>query len=129
MLRDRFDHGLPPETWRAAKNEAREIMVARARQRRTIAYSDLVAAVRSLSLQPRDPRLFHLLGEISSEEDAAGRGMLTVVVVHKSGDMAPGPGFYELAQSLGRQVGDKNVFWIQELNRVFEYWTKSGGRG
>jgi hypothetical protein len=129
MLRDRFDHGLPPAKWEAAKNEAKEIMVARARRRSTIAYSDLVAAIRSLSLQPRDPRLFHLLGEISSDEDAAGRGMLTVVVVHKSGDMAPGPGFYELAESLGRQVVDKDVFWIQELNLIFEYWTKSSMRG
>jgi hypothetical protein len=28
-----------------------------------------------------------------------GRGLLTVVVVHETGDMQPGPGFFELAQS------------------------------
>ena len=35
-----------------------------------------------------------MLGDISSAEDDAGRGLLTVVVVHKSGDMKPGPGFF-----------------------------------
>jgi len=39
-----------------------------------------------------------MLGEISQEEDAAGRGMLSVIVVHKVGDMQPGPGFFQLAK-------------------------------
>ena len=37
---------------------------------------------------------------------AAGRGMLSVIVVHKQGDMQPGPGFFELAQRLGRDTSD-----------------------
>ena len=40
-----------------------------------------------------------MLGEISSAEDAAGRGMLTVVVVHKAGDMQPGPGFFRAGKT------------------------------
>ena len=47
-----------------------------------------------------------MLGEISSEEDAAGRGMLTVLVVHRAGDMQPGPGFFELAKQLGRNTSN-----------------------
>jgi hypothetical protein len=35
-----------------------------------------------------------MLGEISQEEDEAGHGMLSVIVVHKYGDMQPGPGFF-----------------------------------
>ena len=34
-----------------------------------------------------------MLGEIGTEENAAKRGILTVIVVHKSGDMEPGAGF------------------------------------
>ena len=66
-----------------------------------------------------------MLGEISTEENEAGRGMLTVVVVHKEGDMKPGPGFFELAQKLGRQVGDLDVFWISEFKRVVDANRKS----
>jgi hypothetical protein len=75
-------------------------------------------------LQPHDPRLFHLLGEISSEEDAAGRGMLTVIVVHKVGDMQPGPGFFELAKLLGRDTTDPLRCWVDELHRVHAVWAK-----
>jgi len=122
MMRDGFTHGFRRDLWEAAKQEARQIMIARARRGRTIAYSDLVSGIKSISLQARDLRLFHLLGEISTEEDALGHGMLTVVVVHKSGDMVPGPGFFELAKELGRNTADKDVCWTEELRYVFEHW-------
>lgn len=125
MLRTVFDHGFPHDHWAAAKEETRDALIERARRRRTIPYSELVTHIRSIYFQPHDPRLFHLLGEVSAEEEEAGRGMLTVVVVHKSGDMAPGSGFYELATALGREIRDKDKFWIEELNRVFAFWATS----
>jgi hypothetical protein len=79
-------------------------MISRAKVRGMIPYSDLVKGVKRITLEPHDPRLFHMLGEISSAEDAVGRGMLTVVVVHKIGDMQPGPGFFELAKQLRRMA-------------------------
>ena len=88
------EHGFSHEQWSAAKSEITEVLSARAKLRGMIPYSELVAALKSIRLEPRDQRLFQLLGEVSSEEDAAGRGMLSVIVVHKSGDMQPGPGFY-----------------------------------
>jgi hypothetical protein len=60
-----------------------------------------------------------MLGEISSSEDEAGLGLLSVIVVHKDGDMMPGPGFFELAEELGRRFEDRTVFWITELKRVY----------
>jgi hypothetical protein len=84
-------HGFAKAGWDAAKEEARAVMIERARVRGMIPYSDLVKLIKSIKLDAHDPRLFHLLGEISSDEDAAGRGMLTVVVVHKIGDMQPDP--------------------------------------
>jgi molybdopterin synthase catalytic subunit len=68
--------------WDAAKAEARQVMIRQ---------------ITRIRLQAHDARLSHFLGEIASEEDERGRGPLTVVVVHKSGDMQPGPGFFELA--------------------------------
>jgi hypothetical protein len=100
-------------------------MIVQAGAERTISYTDLVAEITAVHFQPHDKRLDHFLAEIASEEDAAGRGMLTVVVVHKAGDMRPGPGFFELAKHLGRETGDTDAFWILELRRVFDVW----GRG
>jgi hypothetical protein len=125
MLRDNFDHGFAEEAWQAAKEEAKKAMITRARTRGMITYSDLVSAIRSLSLQPHDARLDHLLGEIAADEDKAGRGMLTVIVVHKTGDMEPGPGFYEMAKALGRDTSDPVKCWVSELHRVHGIWSAS----
>ena len=59
-----------------------------------------------------------MLGEISEEEDAAARGMLSVLVVHKGGDLMPGPGFFDLAASLGRNTTDRLKFWAEEFADV-----------
>lgn len=123
MPRKQTMHGFSQSDWEAGKQEARSIMIDRAKVRGVLAYSDLVQQIRSINLEPHDPRLFHLLDEISTEEDAAGRGMLTVVVVHKIGDMQPGPGFFELARSLRRDTTDLVGCWVAELHRVHAIWS------
>jgi len=123
MLRDGLRHGFPETTWNAAKEEARGFMIDRAKVRGMIPYSDLVKQLTSIKFDPHDVRLFHMLGEISSEEDAQGRGMLTVVVVHKHGDMQPGPGFFELAKQLGRSTRDIVKCWVDELHKVHAVWS------
>ena len=112
MKRENFDHGFAEEAWEAAKAEACQAMIAVAARRRVIAYSDLVAEIRSLDLEPQSDHLAHMLGEISTAEYEAGRGMLTVVVVHKHGDQMPGPGFFQLAPTLGHDRRDGEAFWI-----------------
>jgi hypothetical protein len=65
--------------------------------------------------------IYHLmLGQISSEEDAAGRGMLTALVVLKDSGM-PGDGFWDLAKRLGRNVSDKIACWVQETEFVLSH--------
>src|SRR2546429_8345506 len=123
MLRDTLKHGFSQSDWDAAKKEARAVMIERAKVRGMIPYSDLVKKIKSIRLDAHDPRLFHMLGEISSEEDTAGRGMLTVVVVHKVGDMQPGPGFFELAKQLGRDTTNKLKCWADELHKVHAIWS------
>jgi molybdopterin synthase catalytic subunit len=122
MLRDNFNHGFVQSEWDAAKDEARQVMIGCVRARQMIPYSDLVRQITRIRLQAHDARLSHFLGEIASEEDDKGRGLLTVVVVHKSGDMQPGPGFFELAQSRGRETSNIVECWVEELKKVFAYW-------
>jgi hypothetical protein len=115
-------YGFEDSDWSLAKNEVKEILIERAKVRGMIPYSELVRKIASIQVEAHDPRLFHLLGEVSTEENASGRGMLTVIVVHKDGDMQPGPGFFELAKSLGRDTSDILSCWIKELNKVHAYW-------
>jgi hypothetical protein len=125
MLRARFDHGFTETQWQNAKAEAIALLRERASRRsnQTISYSELVEQIEAVRLESHDARLAHMLGEISSEEDAAGRGMLTVLVVHK-GDVRPGDGFFELARSLGRDVRDRERVWITEFNRVIDHYRR-----
>ena len=109
---------LPGGDWEAAKAEARRAVIAVAAREGVIYCSDLVAEIRSIDLEPQSPQLVHMLGEISTEEHEAGRGMLTVVVVHKGGDHMPGPGFFELAHSLGHDTRDREAFWVGELAKA-----------
>ena len=111
-----------------AKAVARAVMVEAAQRCETLAYSELANAInRECGIQSpyrgHDSRLFNLLGEISTEENAAGRGMLTAIVV-RLGEGWPGDGFFNLARRLGRNV-PKDVhgmaeFWCAEVRRVFE---------
>jgi molybdopterin synthase catalytic subunit len=125
MLRKNFNHGFAQSDWDAAKEEARKVMIGCARSRRMMPYSDLVRQITRIRLQPHDGRLSHFLGEIATEEDERGHGLLTVVVVHKSGDMQPGPGFFELAQSRSRNTSNIVECWVDELKKVFTYWAEN----
>jgi hypothetical protein len=116
-------YGFSDAVWESAKNEVKEVLRDRAKLRGMIPYSELVKKIHEIRVEAHDPRLFHLLGDVSTEEDAAGRGMLSVIVVHKQGDMQPGPGFFDLAEKLGRDTSDILDCWVKELKKVHAYWS------
>ena len=118
-------YGYSTIDWNSAKEEMRQILIERAKVRGMISYSELVEQIQTIQLEPESYALAAMLGEISSDEDASGRGMLTVIVVHKSGDMHPGPGFFELAKKLGRDTSDILKCWVNELKKVHAYWSSS----
>jgi len=115
-------YGYHINDWNAAKEEIRQALVERAKVRGMIPYSDLANRVTTIRLEPDAYAMAAMLGEISTAENAAGRGMLTVIVVHKEGDMQPGPGFFALARELGRDTSDILRCWVDELHRVHQAW-------
>jgi len=116
-------YGFDGAAWEAAIAEGTNLLIACARDRKMIPYSEFIQHIRSISFEgPHDPRLRPFLGEISKVESLAGRGMLSALVVHKRGDYQPGPGFFELAKELGHDTSDIEKFWIQEVKKVFAAW-------
>lgn len=111
--------GFPQSQWDAAKHEVLEILQKKARRKQTIAYSDLAAQIASIRFEANDHLFHELLGQLSEDEDAAGRGMISVLVVYKS-DPMPGPGFFKLAARLGRTEHDRKALWINEFKKVVE---------
>jgi hypothetical protein len=111
---EHYRHGFAESDWQAAKEQARAAMIKRAKRGRSMTYTDLCNEIVAIRFDPHDPRLPHFLGQVSTEEDTAGRGMITAVVVHKS-DGQPGKGFFELARRLGRTVVSEEATWVAEL--------------
>jgi hypothetical protein len=64
-----------------------------------------------------------VLGRISEDEVAAGRPMISAIVVSKD-DMLPGSGFFKLGQELHKvhPREDEIAFAIRQILRVHEYW-------
>jgi hypothetical protein len=117
-------YGYDDDAWEIAKAEGKAILARCARTADVIAYSDFITHVRAIVFaNAHDFRLPYFLEEISVEENRAGRGMLTALVVHKHGDYKPGPGFFELAKKLGRDTKDIDKCWIEELKTIYAAWT------
>lgn len=110
---------LSPALREPVKGEILQILrdVAR-RKRETITYSGLLAKLTTAELGLRHPALYQILCEISREEDAADRGMLSAVMVCKRNPRLPGSKFFELAEELGRVVTARRAMWDAEMERV-----------
>jgi hypothetical protein len=115
-------YGFADEDWERAKDQARDVLISVARAEGTVSYSELAGRISAIALDPHSYAMRAFLNEISTAEESAGRGMQSVLVVYKHGDQMPGPGFFELARSLGYHVRDETEFWIQELQRVYRVW-------
>jgi len=122
-------YGYHDADWEAAKREAKSVLAQRARLRGMMPYSELTSQMQSICFQPHDRAFFHFLGELSIEEAQAGRGMMTALVVHKDGDMQPGPGFFEAAQRLGLDTSDLVDCWVRELKKVHAAWAPQESDG
>lgn len=115
-------HGVTRSSWRAAKTEARRILIERAKCRSFITASQLTLRIAITKVKLSDTCLHALLNEISAEEEQQGRGLLSVLVVHKPNQMQLGEALYEPVQQFERPMPDLISFWVHEFNRVFDYW-------
>ena len=82
MLRERFDHGFTERQWagRQSRSYQRYCEERASTTFKPDHFDTPILSIKStIKLERHDARLAHMLGEISSEEDAAGRGMLTVL--------------------------------------------------
>ena len=97
-----------------------------AKRRDCTTYAE-VARLAHLNLaQDRDRERFgKILSEISAYEHQHGRPLLSAVVLYGQGEELH-PAFFQLARDLGlNQNGDDLEFFINELRRVHEYWSKA----
>jgi hypothetical protein len=108
-----------------AEDQILALMQERAEAKGFYYYGELAPLSKHVPFDAHDRDFWALLGRISEREDAAGRGMLSAIVVHKGANgenIGPGDGFYTVAAQLGRNVSDRLRCWTDEFNRVHNCW-------
>ena len=106
----------------------RETLIAVAQRRETIFYADVA---RLADLHVRSTPFYELLDAISVHEHAAGRPLLTAVVVRTVDGMS-GQGFFKLAARLRLHRGGYHSrannarYWQRERDRVYAEWAGAG---
>jgi hypothetical protein len=110
--------------WERAKAEAIKELGTQAKRESTITYLDLTKRIGSIAFDPGDHAFHYLLLEVSKDEDAAGRGLLSALVVNKETGM-PGQGFFDVARELGRNAADPMRLWTDEIKFVFSKWRQA----
>ena len=108
----------------------REVLISVAHRKETITYTELLSQAKiklDMSIPYDRGALGHILGEISWNEVAVGRPMLSSVAIH-AGDYKQGQGFFDLAEELYNialsNADQRLVFGMKELNRTHEYWAE-----
>ncbi len=106
--------------------ELRGILTGLAEQGRTMTYRDLAQAA---NIPP--PKTIHkltlALEEMVRSDHADSLPLLAALAVGRGPEGIPGPGFFQLAASLGLYDGDDRgataqAFHQAEVIRVFDYW-------
>ena len=73
--------GFKADAWERGKREAICAIVRAGRMGAPIFYSDLARQITTIAIEPHSYAMDYLPDEISKEEDAAGRGISTALVV------------------------------------------------
>jgi hypothetical protein len=110
--------------WAGLKCETRVYLIEAARQQRTVYYKDVAQQFKDPRLHHKSEAMVDLLGEISADEDAAGRPLLSAVVVRNDPELPiPGPGFFRVAKQHGSMTaGMAEVdYWRAEFGRVCKH--------
>lgn len=100
-------------------------LVQAARSREFVHYGELA---KMLGIDTDDPyfgaRVGKVLGRISEDEIAAGRPIISAIVVSKD-TMLPGSGFFNLGQELRQTLPseDEIAFAVRQIKRVHDYWS------
>jgi hypothetical protein len=120
MKRSEAHFGLTDQEWDTAVAQLREAIMDAAWNRSMTSYGEIANNVTVRILDPHSTVMNYLLGEIFEQEHNAGSPLLTSIVTHKHGDKEPGPGFYDMARSLGYEFDDPLIFWATKVQEVFD---------
>jgi hypothetical protein len=105
------------DRWTEVLEDIRQVLATVAAERSTITYDALHARVGADVPSRGERDLAAALRTVSIAADEAGEGLLSAVVVRRSG--RPGGGWFRLAEQRGRDVSNGDQAWRAEVERVW----------
>lgn len=106
--------------WDLMVEAMRTELIALAKQKRIVTYSDLALSL-PVYIHPGSYAFTRLLSRVCGEEEALGHGLLCALVVSKATGI-PGAGFFRGAAERGYDASNIDQYWRDEVDRVFAYW-------
>lgn len=103
-------------------DELRTVLIAAARARELLTYTELALRLSSVAVHPHSFVFAHLLRECCRRAELAGEGLLCALVVSRLTGM-PGAGYFRrpgLPPDL--DTGDLEAVWRSELEAVYQRW-------
>jgi len=119
MSETRF--GFPMGVWNAIVVEAQEILVACAKNRETITYSELSRQIKTAHVPYHRYKMVGLLDEVDSGAYAKASSSLATLVVRKS-DGLPGGGYFSNKFPEGTPIEDLRAYWQTEFEQTCADW-------
>lgn len=120
-------YGFPRADWELAKRQAEAALAAVARERATTTYAGLCREVTAIHLRPYSFAMVAFLDEICRDEDEASGIVVASLVTRKDTGM-PGDGYFRQAAREGHDVADREAFWRENVERVYDAFAQATGR-
>lgn len=108
--------------WVRATEELERVLEVAAREQRLITYTDVVAEITALSLDPRSPELAKLLCERIITDVNSDQPLLSSIVIGRRTNR-PGKGYFQFVRRYFR-IEDDEVFWLGEVDSVHAYYRR-----
>jgi len=105
------------------------MLYERLRELARLRYTEIYSRLAPLAgIDARDPlfavHVGEMLDEVDAIEHAPQRPLLSAVAIAELRNK-PGPGSFTIARHLGVHTEcDDDRFWINELHRVYDYWSR-----
>ena len=119
--------GFGDEDWAQKVLELQDLLVDAARRRGTVTYGEIARRVFDGRVLPRSSAVMALVDEACDALDE-GRGTVMASLVVRADTGMPGEGYFSWAQAAGYVLGERDVFWREQAERVWDSWADESPR-
>jgi hypothetical protein len=113
--------GFSENEWVAMTLVLQDLLVEAARHRGTVTYGEIARRVFGGRVLARSSAVMTLVDDACDALDD-GRGTVMASLVVRSDTGMPGDGYFKWAASAGYDVVDREAFWAEQAERVWESW-------